>query len=129
MYYPTPGFMNRGLHYPESHGHNTSTPARNTLGPSDFCPLSQATALAEPLVNPGPRIVLPNLAGDSTPTASSSTGEVQTPESEAELPTQALVGGSELTYYNHLEDYYCNNGWEVNLAFNPDFNPSSMVGF
>ena len=104
---------NRGLH-----GRNALIPASNAHGPSDFCSLPQVTTPAEPLVNPEPRVILPNSAGDSTPTAGSSTGEVQIPESEAEPPAQALVRGSGFTHYNHLESYYNDNGWEVNPAFN-----------
>jgi len=129
MYYPTPGFTNLGLHNSELHDHNVLIPERNATGPSDFYALPQATTLAEPLVNPGPRIVQPNFMGDSAPTASSSMGKVPAPEFEVEPPTQASVGASGFTFYDHLGSYYTNSGWDVNPAFNPDFNPSSMMGF
>ena len=131
MYYPTQGFMNGRLHNRElhGHGHNALTPASDPLGPSDFRPLLQVATLVESLVNPRPRVIPQNSMGDSTPTAGSSTGEVRTPESEAEPPTQALVRGSEFPYHNHLESYDDDNGWEVIPAFNPDFNPSPMMGF
>jgi len=129
MYYPTQGFMNGRFHNRELHGYNTLIPARDALGPSGFRPLLQATTLAEPLANPQPRVILQNPTGDSTPTVGSSTGEVQTPESEAEPPTQVLVRGSEFPYHNHSESCDDDNGWEVNPAFNPDFNPSPMMGF
>jgi len=113
--------MNGRLRNPDLCDHNALIPTSNTLGLSDFFQPPRATTLAEPLVNPGPRVILPNLTRDSTPTADSSTGEIPTPGSEAEPPTKGLVGGSKFTNYN-------NHGWEVNSAFDPDSN-SSMMGY
>ena len=126
MYYPTQGFTNSRPRNPELRGRNALIPASDALGPSDFRPLPRATTLAKRLVNPGPRVILPNFTRDSTPAVDSSTDDVPTPGSEAEPPTQALVGGSEFTYYNHLEGYYNDHGWGVNPP-PTDFNPS--VGF
>ena len=129
MYCPTQGFMNGQPRNPELHGYNALIRASSALGPSDFYQLPRATTLAQPLVNPGPRVILPNLTRDSTPTAGSSAGEASTPESEAEPPTQALAGlDSEFTYYNRSESDYKDHKWEVSSAFDPDFNPSSMMG-
>ena len=128
MYHPTPSFMDGGLHHPEPHSHNALIPA-SVLSPSDFCPLSQARALVDPLVNPGPRAIPPALPSDSIPTTGSSTGEVPTPKSEAEPPTQAMVGDSQLTHYSHLGSYYYDHEWEVDPALNIGFDPPPTIGF
>lgn len=128
VYHPTPGSGNDGLHNPERHGHNTLIPASNMLGPSDLHQLPHATAVAKPPVNPDPRIDPSDSTGDSATTTSSSVGEVPTPESEAEPPTQALVGSSGLTYDKLMDSYFHSNGWEVNPVFNPDFDSFSMMG-
>jgi hypothetical protein len=128
VYHPTPGSGNDGLHNPEWHGHNTLIPASNALGPSDFHPLPHATTVAKPLVGPDPWIVPSDSTGDSTTTASSSTGEVPTPGSEAEPPTQAMMGNSDLTYDKLLDSYLHSSAWGANPAFNLDLDPFSMMG-
>lgn len=118
---------NLGLDDLERLGHSILTPASNTLGLPDFHTLPQESTPVEPPVSPGPQIVPSNTTEDSIPTPGS-VGEVLTPKSEAEPPTQALAKSSDLTYDELLESFYNNNDWGIDPTFNSDFDPFSLMG-
>lgn len=114
-------------HCPDDDDRSALPPASNALGLSDLYSLPQATTQAEPLVSD--HLIHPsNPTGDSTPTAGSSVGEVPTPVSEVEPPTQSLLKSSGLTYEKFLESYYNSSDWVTNPAFNPDFDFFPMTG-
>ena len=120
---------NGGLRNMDRHGYYASTPASNMLGLSGFRSLPQAAIQAEPPVSDSPPTHSSNSAGDPTTTASSSMGEVPTPESEVKPPTQPLAESSGLICEKLFGDYYDGSGWEGNPAFNPDFDPFTMGGY
>lgn len=97
---PNIGFGNGGSHHPGGHDHNALGPESN--------PLSFST-------------------GDSTPTLSSSTGEVPALTSEVEPPTHALMHGSGLTWDKLFGSCYYSDDLETNPALNPDFDSFSAM--
>jgi len=115
------------MYYPKDDDRSALPPASNALGLSDLRSLPQATTQAKPLVSD--HLIHPsNSTGDSTPTAGSSAGEVPTPVSEVEPPTQSLLRNSGLTYEKFLENFYNSSDWVANPAFNPDFDLFLMTG-
>ena len=119
--------LDGGLRSLERHGHNTSPPADNAFGLLDLRSPPQTTDKAEPLVASSHPICPPNSTGNSTPTTGSSTGEVPSPVSEAEPPTQSLMRSSVFTYDGFLGSHYNDNDWEADSIFNPNFDLFSMT--